>query len=205
VTAEASRAIRALDALRDRRTPEPWVRDPFDPDPNTMVLAFDQSLANTGWALIQPTYPFVVEAGMIRTKAPVPGYEGDFRRGVEIEKAASILIFDLLVLCLDDGMKLVVAHEMPPVGAVEGMGRASLLAGMAIRCSAAIADTPVVMVGAQRAKTRFTGDRDATKQQMRSAVIDFWPHLEGTKPFNEHTRDAIALGVVAIEEAKEKN
>lgn len=195
--------LEALGALRDRRTPEPWVCAPFDPDPDTLVLAFDQSLASTGWALIQPTHPFLVEAGMIRTKPPVPGYEGDFQRGVEIQHAASRLIFDFLIDALDPGMKLIVAHEMPPVGIVEGLGRASLLSGMAIRCAAAMADTPVVMVGAQRAKHRLTGDRDATKPQMRQAVLDFWPHLEGTKPWNEHTRDAISLGIVAIEESKE--
>lgn len=193
----------ALSALRDRRTPEPWVRAPFDPDPNTIVLAFDQSLAHTGWALIQPTHPFVVESGMIRTAAQVPGYEGDFQRGVEIEKQASILIFDFLMDALDPGMRLIVAHEMPPVGVVEGLGRASLLSGMSIRCAASMADVQVVMVGAQRAKTRLTGERDATKQQMTQALLEFWPHLKGTKPWNEHTRDAIALGVVAIEESKE--
>lgn len=191
--------LERLDALREKKTPEEWSRPPFTPASSITILAFDQSMAKTGWALMSSEHPYVLMAGTLSTTAVETGYEGDFQRVVELHLDMTKIIRGNYHSHGFDNPTLV-AHETPPVGNVIGGGRSSIMSACALRVAAAEAWLPTHMVGAQRAKARLTGKRDATKQEVGVAILEMWPHLSIMKPWNEAVRDAIAVGVVAIEE-----
>ena len=122
-------ALDALDAIRERRKPKVWVREPFTPSTFRPVLAFDQSISNTGWVLMVAEHPFVIERGTLRTSpGEVVGHEGTLLRAVELEEEIDHLVWTQKV------PGLIIAHEAP---AVAGWRTdSSLLVALAIRIGA---------------------------------------------------------------------
>ena len=140
---------------------------------------------------MRPIHPYLITAGTIVTETDM-GHEGNLKRACEC--------YDAIKPLLVNAVRPLVVHETPPVG--DGMSRpeSSLLAAVAIRIAAHEREIPVHMVAAQRAKRRLTGRANATKPEMKDALARFWPHLPLKRPYNEHVRDTLALGIVAYEE-----
>lgn len=185
-----SGALEALDAVgRGGKAKKAWSQAPYSPLPRT-VLAFDQSLSATGWAVLTETGP--VRAGVIRTD-PQKGNEGTLSRAVEIAREAEWLMRQY------HGAGATIVHEAPPA-TYRGMhrGEASLVAATAIRIAADRGSRRLVMISAQAAKRRMTGDANAPKARVKEAVTEMFGDL-GLKPWNEHVRDAVILGVLAME------
>ena len=186
-------AFDALDAIRERREPKPWVRPEFDPSFIGPVLAFDQSLSRTGWALMDCLHPYVHDRGLLTTS---PGdetsIEGSLVRATALEEEIDHLVWRL------DAPGLMIAHEAP---AVAGWRTdSSLLVALAIRIIARRRKLPLHMVYAQHAKRRMTGNANADKPEVKVALEEMWPHLKGTRPWNNDIRDAVLIGILALEE-----
>ena len=90
--------LAALDRVREGRAKKvkpPWVRPPFTPGADApWVIAFDPSLASTGWAVMTAQHPFVHEVGTLITK-PRDGEEGNLVRGVAIYEQSLELLHRL--------------------------------------------------------------------------------------------------------------
>lgn len=158
------------------------------------VLAVDQTLSTSGWALIEPDGK-VVETGTLRTAPdPTGGHSGNLGRCT-----TQFLAFAALIRkTLPD----VVVHEIPPVtrpGAKMSRPESSLLAAAALRNAAIMQPVEVEMIGAQAAKKRWAGKSNADKRLVHTALRILDPRLEEIKPMNEHILDAIALGWLALE------
>ena len=192
-------ALQALDDLRQGRTAAqkpPWVRGSFLPLRHDLrVLAFDPSLAKTGWALVTAEYPYVLETGVLETK-PLDGEEGNLRRGVSI--------FEQALAIMERHPDAMVAHEAPPAGS-SGLFRtdATKSAGLAIRIAAHQQGRTVYMTSDTHGKKRMCGrSKDVSKAQMRQAIEQFWPHLPKSTQvrWTEDIRDAVVVGILTHEE-----
>lgn len=160
--------------------------------PERMLLAFDQSLANTGWALIEGVT--IHKTGNIKTAPSAKGHEGNLSRAWEVKVAV-----DELLEYLEPDF---VVHELPPMP-VPGMRRpeSSLLAAAAVQFAARGAGVPMLpMVSAQAAKMRWAGDSNADKKRVRESIQRLDPAVRVIKPMNEATYDAIAVGWFAAEQ-----
>jgi Holliday junction resolvasome RuvABC endonuclease subunit len=60
-------------------------------------------------------------------------------------------------------------------------------------------DIPVIMIGAQKAKKRWTGSARAEKSAVKDALLELHPYLATIKPMNQAISDAIAIGLLALE------
>jgi len=155
------------------------------------ILAFDQAVAATGWACLVATEDEVTIRGLgtFKTVPITGGHEDTLLRAVQLHADFERLI---------DGLGPdIVAHETPPVGARMSRPESSLVAATALRIAAAHAHIDVVMIGAQRAKKRLTGNGNATKPQVREALLSLLPSLSGHR-LNENVVDATAIGMTAI-------
>lgn len=162
------------------------------------ILAFDQSLARTGWALAdanaQTQALKVCEVGMLPTEpGDVTGFEDSFSRGVELYRNSSALI--------QQHEPSIVVHEMPAVRRERSRNQeAPFVSAMAVRCAASLTRTDIAMVNAQHVKKRLTGNAKADKKDVRAFLIDS-PLVEGVTRteldyWNTDVFDAMALAVV---------
>lgn len=161
------------------------------------MLCFDQSCTSTGWVLVD-TYGgsvLVLATGMAKPKATgVKGNEDTFRK-------ASALFLELEHLLQIHQLEKVV-HESPPVGKGSLRHReSSAAAAMAVRCACASMGIPVSMRAPQTIKGLLTGDRGATKGQVREAVLRLVPSFADHSPWNEHVSDAAAVALTEIQMA----
>jgi Holliday junction resolvasome RuvABC endonuclease subunit len=161
------------------------------------ILAFDQSLANTGWVYI--TRGRVVDQGLIKTE------ERDDLRGIEADLVRSYdlgqPIGNLFARWSGEYTVLQPVLELP---AVKGKGRitSSLLAAAAV---VQMAHRQGVkrphFVNAQRAKKLVTGNVNATKAEVKEAMAAMLPDLSlPGRTFNQHISDAAAVAAVAARE-----
>lgn len=165
---------------------------PFDPTGLAgRILAFDQSLANTGWALIDGG--LVTHVGNIKTEAEGKGPEDTFKRGLRVYMAVD----ELMRWYLTESDT--VAHEMPAVARRAQRPEASYVAAMAIRAAAHNSRIGVEMVNAQHAKKRWTGSAKADKSVVKTALLNLHPYMKDLRPMNQAITDAIALGLVVAE------
>lgn len=181
----------------DAPSEAPTILPPVPEDELRTILAFDQSLRNTGWALLVGVE--VVQTGMLKTTEVSKGHLDSLLRAERMYEDVGDLMASLYP------RPQVIVHEMPPVALPGRMMRpeSSLLAALAIRIAvASIPQVPVVMIGAQQAKRRWTGKGNAKKAEVKVAVLALDPHdtVRTMKPMNEHTIDAIALGWCAAEQ-----
>lgn len=167
------------------------------------VLAFDQSLSNTGWAWLWFTIdgPAVMDTGNIVTEPlnGITGYSETFLRATQVYRE----VVNVIAMV----KPTVVLHEMP---SVRPNPRAnlkdrdgSIATIMSIRCAAVEAGCLVDMQQAQHVKKVLCGDAKATKKQVAEAVRYNIPTLSSTTKklrLNEHTHDAMAIGLVYASE-----
>lgn len=162
------------------------------------MLAFDQSLASTGWASVVSDAVAqtltVEQVGMTPTSpGDVTGFEDSFQRGVVLYHEMSSIMWQY--------QPDLVIHEMPVARVQQTRNReAPFVSAMAVRCAAELAKRPVRMVSAQKVKKRLTGSAKADKQQVRAALLDT-PNVLGLDRerlnfWNSDVFDAIALAVV---------
>lgn len=158
------------------------------------MLCFDQSCTATGWVLVDTTSGEVqvLATGMAKPKhTGVKGNEDTFRK-------ASVLFLELEHLLRVHQPEKVV-HEAPPVGGgVNRNPESSAAASMAVRCACAAMGIPVSMRAPQSIKGLLTGDRGATKGEVREAVLRLVPAFAEHRPWNEHVADAAAVALVEI-------
>lgn len=185
-------AIESLEKFRIEGEVAPLVA-PIQPKSEKLrIIAFDQSLSDTGWALIQGNE--ILEVGNIRPKTELTGHAGNLEKA-EILHYEACCLFDRL-----NGYaypKLVI--ELPPVGNRMMRPESSLLAALAVRLAYPIIDG-CVMVGAQKAKKRITGTANATKKMVREGVLALNPAVSELPIKNEAIYDALALAWTASEE-----
>lgn len=171
--------------------------------PLATVLSFDQSLANTGWALIQfnpkRQQPKVQMHGTLHTTPDddITGMRGSLVRGGQlVQDIANVMTIARASWHID-----YIVHEHP---AMMGMAKsrnqeAAPIAGLAVHAAVVlnqsfeIRKTPIVIMEIQRWKRWVTGNHQADKPQIAAALWRVIPQF-GT---NEHVRDAIGVAIGA--------
>ncbi len=199
-----STGLSALDRIRARREVVPWSRGAFLPTWDGVILSFDQALTNTGWAYMQAEFPYVTSRGVLHSVAgESSGVEDDLLRAVALEEEIDNLVWTMRHQA--DESRLLIAYEAPPIsGSTPGGGRSSLLVALTVLLVAKRAKLPAYMVQAQHAKKRLTGNGNADKPEVRVALEEMWPHLKAMEGYwNNDVRDAVLVGLMAFEEAKE--
>lgn len=158
------------------------------------ILAFDQSIAASGWAHLhgQGGVLTIREVGMLPTEVSHKGHEGTLQRGATLHRLATPLILRIRPHCI--------AHELPPVGGRMMRPESSLVAATAIRIAAAEYGVSVKMYGAQPVKKLLTGNGNADKKEVRAALDRLFPILVEMKPRNDNTYDAVGLAYKAAKE-----
>ncbi len=198
--------------FRDQPTPAPrTLLEVFSEVPTEGVLlgdvlAVDQSLAKSGWALFSSDTSSglhcisLEETGTLRKPADLAleGFAASFAR--------AIVLYDEFVELIKEYDPRYVVHALPPVGRMAHSHESSLVAATTLQIAATQCDVTVLTLGEQKAKKRWTGNGNAKKPEVRKAVQVALPELtefrlaEAPKlKFNEDIYDAIAIGVTAIE------
>lgn len=167
------------------------------------VLAFDQSLASAGWAWLvkgQPTH-----TGMVTTTPLLePGFEDSFQRGVQLARGFISVISEHMDLTrkIFSSSPLLLVHEMPvkPNPRMKSRNQeAGIVAAMAVRFAAAQFPIEVFMLNAQAVRKVLCDNAKATKMDVRGAVKKLVNVSTDLAYLNEHTYDAMALGIVGAE------
>jgi Holliday junction resolvasome RuvABC endonuclease subunit len=154
------------------------------------VLAFDQSLGNIGWALID-NWRQVTNVGRYSSSLDLSGYENMI--------SAVPIVMRYVQAIVDFAKPTFIAREMPalPIGRMRRT-ESPLLAAAVIECVAREASIPVVAVSMDQARKRILGRTKATKAELGAAVEELFPQAKTMKPMNEHVRDALAIGLIAV-------
>jgi Holliday junction resolvasome RuvABC endonuclease subunit len=165
-----------------------------------ILIAFDQSLANTGYVVIDCD-PILgvsfLEMGCFHTVTI------DQRKSWDDTFNRSVQLFDFLRILVGKYEPTLILHETPPVGESPYVRRAdsSIVTATVIRTVAALNHTQVEMVGAQSVKAYLTGNRNAKKKEVREALeirFDIQLKTPGLV-LNEHTFDALGIAVTFLE------
>lgn len=159
-----------------------------------VVMAFDQSLRNTGWVILDTTSenPWVEYSGTLKTTATSQkGWQSTLDSAVEmyekIEQTVAVNRFDT---------EMLYAFESPAL-----FGRrleSSALAAFCIRLVANQYEAETEMVSAQKMKKLITGNANASKADVKTSILDLtW--IGGAETLkNEHERDALGIGLTAL-------
>lgn len=166
------------------------------------ILTFDQSLANTGYVVLDYCLAVgisILEMDVIHTYTVNnnTSWTDTLQRGTQLAPHVSSLIIKY--------HPRLILHEMPPVAKGPFIHRSdsSIVTAEAIWVVADMAEIPVVMVSAQKAKKHLTGNAKASKQEVRAALEARYEEKLRMPGFrrNEHTFDALALAVTYLEGA----
>lgn len=186
---------------RKPKFPPDWLEHPW---PTSVVLGIDQSLANTGWALLSfrdGHRPRLEDYGTIVTKPSdtLTSYADSLARGEEIYTAVRGLMQESLVLSWEG---ITVVHETPAIDTLTGHRPAKIeggpIAAMVVRTAALeCAVDSVHMVHAQHAKRVVVGTARADKGDVKKAVLEALDNPPKPHRVNEHVCDAIALALTA--------
>jgi Holliday junction resolvasome RuvABC endonuclease subunit len=188
-------SISDLAQFRETRTTAPKEGGgPVRPVFPGRILAVDQSISNTGWALIERTGGISATGNIKTEQGPVKGHEDTLTRGTEVFSRYLTLISSL--------KPDLIVHETPPVGGKMMRPESSLVSAAALRHAALVHQVPIRMIGAQKAKKRWTGNGNAEKALVKEAIRRLDPMVAQRKPLNEGIYDAIAIGWVACEEER---
>lgn len=157
------------------------------------VLGFDQTVRNTGVALVEstPAGCVVLHAETARTSAAVQaGWDSTLRSAADQADQLAELVSRLVGRWPD----LVVVHELPAVGAAF-RPESSILAALGVHLAARPHGRPVHLVQNQQMKRLVTGDAKATKDGVKRALLAM-PWLDGREHLtNADIRDAAALAL----------
>lgn len=184
-----------LQRIRDLKNRPQKVRKQFHPPQrwnfaSRNLLCFDQSLNNCGWAFLSTEGPWisVTHSGVIRPpKIEEEGFEGTLVKSVHISDGVDQVIRDNL------GAFDQVVCEMP---AVYGYRTESSLVALVtiVRTMATLELGLPVLVSRQQAASALCGSPGATKQES-GALVDRLVGERHCKPWNEHVRDAVFVGL----------
>lgn len=171
-----------------------WTQPEFPDFANGVVLAFDQAVAHTGYAVVRVHNDGIelLEKGQIQEPA-IPGLKGwtdtlQRATNLALELEPIVMRWRSCVLPLE------VVYEMP---SVKGMRvDSALLGGLAVTTVAARYALPCHGVETQHAKVVLTGDRRSEKRHMKDAVLRYID--KPGSPFNEHIVDAIGLALTYL-------
>jgi len=163
---------------------------------NGVIVAFDQSLANSGYVVAEVAQKrlSVMASGTIHTVTT-----GGRKSWTDTLYRARELI-EPMGAVLAEYQPVLIIHEMPPIGNSRSMRRpdSSILSSLALWVAAG--ETPIRMVDARAAKKYLTGKPGATKKEVRTALEkrlgDVFQAPDLRK--NEHTYDALALLITFI-------
>lgn len=157
------------------------------------LLMVDQAIAKAGWVIIDfKADQFKEQArGMWKAPEPIKGHKATLEMATQFYH---YFIQKVFFYCPDQ-----VVHEMPPVGSAMIRPESSLVAATALRLAAAKFAIPVEMIGAQKAKKRWTGYANAQKSEVREAILMAYPEFAQQKPWNQDVCDAVALGLTWAE------
>jgi Holliday junction resolvasome RuvABC endonuclease subunit len=168
-----------------------------------VLLAFDQSLSNTGYVVLDNQSPNFMDAqlkfmttGMLKARDDVKGHEKVLDRAMD-------LFWEVQDTCRQ-WRPTWVTFETPPVGGRMSRPESSLLGAHSIRLAALIENpfVKVQMVSRQAAAKRWTGNGNADKKVVRAALEALLAYHQIEKPqgpWNEHVVDALSLGLLFME------
>lgn len=168
-----------------------------------VLLAFDQSLSNTGYVVLDSQSPHFMDTemkfmatGMLKARDDVKGHEKVLDRAMD-------LFWEVQDVCRQ-WRPTWVTFETPPVGGRMSRPESSLLGAHSIRLAAIIENPFVkaVMVSRQKAAKRWTGNGNADKKVVRAALeaLLVYHHIEKPEgPWNEHVVDALSLALLFME------
>lgn len=162
-----------------------------------MVLAFDQSLSSTGWVVlvVDSTGTEIRECGTLKNEGdPLKGSARSLARFSEmIPEVTRVLIVNSCAT---------VVHENPPAASSVSRPESSLLAAAAIHAACAERGNAPHSVQAQHAKKVVTGNGNARKPDVASAVkaLTWIRGVDRLK--NEHQRDALAIALTFLVDKK---
>lgn len=161
-----------------------------------VLLCVDQSLVNSGWALLHVRPGLAPRLAMHGTIHTAPSKEG--RKGFYDTFVRSEQLYEEYRKLLEVSGPQVVLHEMPAITGMVAVRRqeASTMAGVALRCAARSLGLVIDQMQAQHVKKIMTGNGNAPKPFVREQVVLALP--DATVRWNEHISDAVALGITAI-------
>lgn len=167
------------------------------------VLAFDQSVMATGWALLgahRDGHLQIVSAGSFLLPAEnyPSGHEGTLRRGMEVARRAEAVIVQ------QQAWFPTIVHEAPPVGGRMARPESSLVAALAVRIAAERRGLSVAVVQNQHSKKVLTGSANAEKKVWHQA-LGHYSILGKDLLTNEGRRDAACLALTYLIDLKEKD
>lgn len=153
------------------------------------ILAFDQTLTNTGWAKVDCYDQSVEACGMISPTAPnLKSFELTFEKARQLEEAV-VNLLDLYKYDID-----VVAVEMPAV--VGYRTESSLIAAEKVFTACRIVGLPKpVIISRQHAAAVVAGNGKADKRETGAAVDAMITSRPNGGKWNEHIRDAVLLAL----------
>lgn len=176
---------------KSRAKPKPKFARPTLQDFREGVwLCFDQTIGNTGWVLLKtaPGLVRVMEAGSYSApQGRTPGPEGTIQAVKPLIKEFGRI--------LGQYRADAILYELP---AVAGKRTESSLVAAACLQAAHLhhaVTTPLVVMPRQRAANRLVGNADANKQETSALVNELVGIWRPQRPWNEHTRDAVLLGL----------
>ena len=171
-----------------------WEQPTVDDLAHGHVLAFDQTLSNTGMAWVINDKQGLRAIDCANLKPPsgdYKGHEGSIRKGLWLQST-----FVRLRGECRNAQEIV--YEQPAV-----MGyriESSLMAAMALR----LAWPTAVGIYNQHAKAVFLGTGQHTKADVKECINSYIPNWQRTGPWNEHVRDAVLLGLTYLYDLKKE-
>lgn len=184
----------ALTGLKATAKAEPGIA-PLAPIFVGAMACWDQTLSKTGGAIIRVTQSGSIvpmRTIMLEPTSTEEGNEGNFDKVVQLHR-------HFVAILTRENVKLV-AHESPPVGGGKLMRpESSLMAATALRIACDTLGITVVMYRAQDVKLRLTGDKKASKAEVKAAIERLIPDVKALKPWNQDVSDAIGVGIHASE------
>ncbi len=164
------------------------------------VLSFDQSLANTGYVVLDYCLAVgvsILEMDVVHTYTVNnnTSWTDTFQRATQLAPHVSSLIIKY--------HPRIILHEMPPIGKGPFVHRSdsSIVTAVAIWLVADMGEIPVAMVAANKMKKHLTGNPKASKAEVRAALearYDEKLRMPGFRR-NEHTFDALGIAVTYLE------
>ncbi len=156
-----------------------------------MILAIDQSLANTGmiWVTLHEDKSLTIDSKVtLKSKSLLSGNEASLSRAEELfDNFCSLFTEDLTE----------VIYEVPPLGNLVQRPESSLLSALALRLAARDKKVLCVGVNTNKAKKLLTGSAQARKPKVREALLAKYPVFQG---LNQHQVDAASLVVTYLTE-----
>lgn len=168
---------------------------PADFTPDTQILCFDQSLSNSGWALLNTDEGkiSVVDSGTIRPpvlETKSKGFELTLTKSVYLAREIQLLLARLY------GKYEQVAIELPSIFGYRT--ESSLVAAVTISVELDRAgEAQPVLVSRNSAGAVLCGDRHAPKNTSSSLVATLVEERRpsGRGQWTEHVRDAVFVGL----------